>query len=114
MKKKAFRKLKRLELVELLYQLRKENIDLRKKNKNLAQQLEKSEQIVAAYAGRTDDEQLERIENLLKDILRASTAPAEEAAEEIDAETEPETEDEAEEESDPEDESEPETEPDQE
>ena len=110
MKKKAFRKLKRLEIVELLYQLRKENIDLRRKNKSLAQQLEKSEQIVASYAGRTDDEQLERIENLLKDILRASTASAEEPAEEIDAETEPETE----EESDPEDESEPETEPDQE
>ena len=82
MKKKAFRKLKRLELVELLYQLRKENIELRKRNKNLAQQLEKSESIVAAYAGRTDDEQLERIEQLLKDILRASSAPVQEAAEE--------------------------------
>ena len=92
MKKKAFRKLKRLELVELLYQLRKENIELRKRNKNLAQQLEKSESIVAAYAGRSDDEQLERIENLLKDILRASTSQMEEAAEETaaEAETEPE------------------------
>lgn len=112
MKKKAFRKLKRLELVELLYQLRKENIDLRRKNKNLAQQLEKSEQIVATYAGRTDDEQLERIENLLKDILRASTASAGESAGETDEENQPEAEDESGDEA--EDETEPETEPDQE
>ena len=40
---KAFRKLKRLELVELIYQLRKENLLLEKELKRLREQLEESE-----------------------------------------------------------------------
>ncbi len=77
MKKKAFRKLKRLELVELIYQMRKENIDLRKRCKELERQLGRAEQMAAAYASRSDEEQLQRIESMLMDIQRARLSEAE-------------------------------------
>lgn len=76
-KNKAFRKFKRLELVELIYQMRKENIDLRKRCKELERQLARSEQMAAAYAKRSDEEQLQRIESLLMDIQQARQPKAE-------------------------------------
>lgn len=69
--KKSFRALKRLELVELIYQLRKDNLDLRRRCKELEKQLEKSEGLVAAYANRSDEETLSRIEAMLADLHRA-------------------------------------------
>ena len=68
--KKSFRGLKRLELVELIYQLRKDNLDLRRRCKELEKQLEKSESLVAAYANRSDEETLRRIEAMLEDLHR--------------------------------------------
>lgn len=69
--KKSFRSLKRLELVELIYQLRKDNLELRRRCKELERQLEKSESLVAAYANRSDEEALSRIEAMLADLHRA-------------------------------------------
>lgn len=69
--KQSFRSLKRLELVELIYQLRKENLDLRRHCKELEKQLEKSEKLVAAYANRSDEETLRHIEAMLADLHRA-------------------------------------------
>lgn len=66
--KQSFRSLKRLELVELIYQLRKENLDLRRHCKELEKQLEKSEKLVAAYVVAAH-EQLERtdVQKMLAD-----------------------------------------------
>lgn len=72
--KKSFRALKRLELVELIYQLRKDNLDLRRRCKELENQLEKAEGLVAMYASRTDEEALSRIETMLADLYHAQTA----------------------------------------
>ena len=69
--KKSFRALKRLELVELIYQLRKDNIDLRRRCKEVEKQLEKSEGLVAMYASHTDEETLSRIETMLAEMHRA-------------------------------------------
>ena len=69
--KNSLRALKRLELVELIYQLRKENLDLRRRCKELEKQLKKSEGLVAAYANRSDEETLGRIEAMLADLHRA-------------------------------------------
>ena len=71
--KKSLKKLKRLELVELIYQLRKENIELLRHNQELEKQLKKSEDLVTAYANRSDEEILSRIEAMLADLLRAQT-----------------------------------------
>lgn len=71
--KKTFRKLKRLELVELIYQLRKDNLELRRRCKDLEKQLEKSDGLVAAYASRSDEEMLGRIESMIADLHRAQT-----------------------------------------
>lgn len=72
--KKTFKQLKRLELVELIYQLRKDNIELQRHCKELEKQLKKSENLVMAYANRTDEEALGRIEAMLADLLRAQGA----------------------------------------
>lgn len=69
--KKSFRALKRLELVELIYQLRKDNLDLRRRCKELEKQLEKAEGLVATYVNRSDEEILSRIESMLEDLHRA-------------------------------------------
>lgn len=70
MKKKAFGKLKRLELVELIYQLRKDNLEWRKRCKELERKLRKAEKMAVAYAANSNNERLERIENILEDIQR--------------------------------------------
>ena len=74
MNKKSIRKLKRLELVELIYQLRKDNLEWRKRCKELEKQLHKAEKMAAAYAMRSDDERLLRIEAMLAEIQRAPQA----------------------------------------
>lgn len=71
--KKTFRKLKRLELVQLIYQLRKENIDLRRQCRDLEKQLDKADGLVAAYASHSDSEVLGRIESMLIDLHQAQT-----------------------------------------
>ena len=63
--KKSIRKLKRIELVELIYHLRRENIKLRKRCKHMAKQLEQTEQLIGAQAAQVDTEALERIERML-------------------------------------------------
>jgi len=80
MNKKSFRKLKRLELVELIYQLRKDNLEWRKRCKTLEKQLRKAEKMAEEYASHSNDEQLIRIEKMLADIQRArQPEPADEA-----------------------------------
>lgn len=74
MNKKSFKKLKRLELVELIYQLRKDNLEWRKRCKELEKQLRKAEKIAAAYAMHSDEERLLRIEAMLAEIQRAPQA----------------------------------------
>lgn len=71
--KKSLKALKRLELVELIYQLRKDNLDLHNRCEELEKQLKKSEGLVAAYANRSDEEILSRIETMLVDLRRAQT-----------------------------------------
>lgn len=70
MKKKAFRKFKRLELVELLYQLRKENIELQKQNKMLEKQLRKTEKLADSRASYTVEDLAVRFDALLEEMRR--------------------------------------------
>ena len=72
--KKTLKKLKRLELMELIYQLRKENLELTRQCRELEKQLKKSEALVTAYANRSDEEILGRIEAMLTDLVRAQGA----------------------------------------
>lgn len=69
-RKKAFRKLKRLELVELIYQLRKDNLSLSRRCEELEKQLRSAEKMAQAYVNRTDDEALSRIESMLAEMVR--------------------------------------------
>ena len=82
---KAFRKLKRLELVELIYQLRKENLSLEKELKRLREQLEESEVLRREYVeSRLDEETAARMEALMRETMaecRALSARLEEYSE---------------------------------
>lgn len=69
-RQKAFRKLKRLELVELIYQLRKDNLSLTRRCEELERQLRSAEKMAQAYADRSDDEALGRIESMLANVLK--------------------------------------------
>lgn len=67
---KAFRKLKRLELVELIYQLRKENLSLEKELRRLKEQLAESEVLRREYAAnRPDEETTARMETLMQEMI---------------------------------------------
>lgn len=70
MKKKTFRKFKRIELVELIYQLRKENIELQKLNSSLEKQLRKTEKLADAQTNHTIDDLTDRFDALLEELRR--------------------------------------------
>lgn len=70
MKKKAFRKFKRLELVELLYQLRKENLELQKANKSLEKELRKTERLAENQGNYTVEDLAVRFDALLEEMRR--------------------------------------------
>ena len=70
--KGSFRKLKRLELVEMIYQLRKDNLEQRRRCAELEQQLEYAEEMLQAYAGNTNSESLSRIEQLLEKLCETN------------------------------------------
>ena len=70
MKKKEFKKLKRLELVQLIYELRKDNIAQRKRCEELEKQLKRTEELLRESANRPEGEALLRIESLLVEIYR--------------------------------------------
>lgn len=70
MKKKEFKKLKRLELVQLIYELRKDNIAQRKRCEELEKQLKRTEELLRESANRPEGEALQRIESLLVEIYR--------------------------------------------
>lgn len=76
--KKSFRKLRRLELVEMIYQLRKDNLEQRKRCQELERQLSQAEEMLRAYTENTNVESLGRIENLLEKVyeMQASTIGA--------------------------------------
>ena len=70
---KSFRKLKRMELVELIYQLRKDNLAQRKRCEELEKQLAKTEeQLKASMAGHNSD-RLQRIEGMLSEMYSQSS-----------------------------------------
>lgn len=71
--KKALKKLKRIELVELIYQLRKENIAQQKRCEELEIQLKKTEEQLQAYMNRADDNALERIEGMLAQLCKTTS-----------------------------------------
>lgn len=70
MKKKAFRKFKRLELVELLYQLRKENLELQRANKSLEKELRKTERLAENQGNYTVEDLAVRFDALLEEMRR--------------------------------------------
>ena len=78
MRKKTFRKLKRLDLVELIYQMRKENIELNKRCKELERQLARAERMAQSYAsaGQADADQLNRIEEMLVNLQKTGRSEA--------------------------------------
>lgn len=65
--KKTFRRLKRLELVQLIYQLRKDNLKLKKRCRRLEKQLQAAEAQIGPEGGAA----LARIEQMLAELHRA-------------------------------------------
>ena len=67
---KAFRKLKRLELVELIYELRKRNVELEKEVQHLKDQLDESEELRRQYAAnQPNEETASKIEALVAEMV---------------------------------------------
>ena len=67
---KAFRKLKRLELVELIYELRKRNVELEKEVQQLRSQLSESEELRRQYAAnQPNEETAAKIEALVAEMV---------------------------------------------
>lgn len=75
MEKKAFRKFKRLELVELLYQLRKENLELQRENKSLKKQLRITEKLAENQSNYTVEDLALRLDALLEEMRREREQP---------------------------------------
>lgn len=67
--KKSIRKFKRIELVELVYQLRKDNVEQRKRCAELEKQLQKTEALLQKQMSRSGDEAVARIETMLAQLL---------------------------------------------
>lgn len=65
-KDKSFRKLKRIELVELIYQLRKDNLALEEECRRLAEQLE------AARHSAVDEGAVFRLEQMVAELYEAT------------------------------------------
>lgn len=71
--KKSLRKLNRLELVELIYQLRKENLAQQKHCNELEKQLQQTQEQLQACLARTNEDALARIEGMVTEMYsRAS------------------------------------------
>ena len=66
--KKALKKLKRIELVELIYQLRKDNLAQQKRCEELEEQLCRTEEQLQACMARTDEDTLLRIESMVSEL----------------------------------------------
>lgn len=74
--KKSFRKLKRLELVDMIYQLRKDNLEQRRRCQELERQLAQAESMLQAYASNGNEEALGRIEEMLEKLCGIQAAAA--------------------------------------
>lgn len=73
--KKPFRKLKRLQLVEIIYQLRKDNLEYRRRCRELERQLAQTESMLQAYAVNDNNEEaLYRIEGMLERLCEMQGA----------------------------------------
>jgi len=75
MERKSFRKLKRLELVEMIYQLRKDNLEQRSRVEELERQLEHTEDLLRKYTVNNNEESLHRIEEMLKQLCGIGKEP---------------------------------------
>lgn len=75
MKKKAFRKLKRTELVDLIYELRKDNLALEEQNASLRRRLKEVERLQEAYEAAPNEAVLEKISGLLLALCDACNVP---------------------------------------
>lgn len=76
---KPFRRLKRLELVELIYQIRKDNVRLERQVAQLKAQLEEleaaqfeNEEALRESARSSGGDRLERMEAMLEELLESS------------------------------------------
>lgn len=67
-KTKPFRKLKRVELVELIYELRKDNVALEKRCQGLEARLAESENQLEVSLRQPEESVLARIESMMDDI----------------------------------------------
>ena len=67
-KTKPFRKLKRVELVELIYELRKDNVALEKRCQGLEARLAESESQLEVSLRQPEESVLTRIESMMDDI----------------------------------------------
>lgn len=68
--KRSLRRLRRIELVELIYQLRKDNAALQKRCDELEKQMEKAEEHMKNLTVRTGEEALERIEGMVRQMYQ--------------------------------------------
>lgn len=73
--KKPLNKLSRYELVELIFQLRKENLDLQNRCVELEERLAHSDELLDVLAQRSDAEALRRIEAMLTTLCVAADLP---------------------------------------
>lgn len=75
MRRKSFRKLKRAELVDMIYELRKDNLALEEKNDALRQRLDEMERLQEAYEAAPNEAMLEKIGGLLLALCEACNVP---------------------------------------
>lgn len=75
MRRKSFRKLKRAELVDMIYELRKDNLALEEKNDALRQRLDEMERLQQAYEAAPNEAMLEKIGGLLLALCEACNVP---------------------------------------
>lgn len=77
--KKSLKKLKRIELIELIYQLRKDNLAQQKRCEELENQLCKTEEQLQACMSRTNEDVLMRIESMVSELYNRASQPSKES-----------------------------------
>ena len=75
MKKKTLKKLKRAELVDMIYELRKDNLALEERCESLKERLEDNERIQRVFEAAPSSDALNQIRGMLKALCSAMNVP---------------------------------------
>ena len=75
MKKKTLKKLKRAELVDMIYELRKDNLALEERCESLKERLEDNKRIQRAFEAAPSSDALNQIRGMLKALCSAMNVP---------------------------------------